>query len=298
MKKCTAFVLGGGGSHGSLQVGALRALIEAGYIPDLLVGTSIGAVNAVGLGLWGIDLNGVNALERAWDDVADAQMLDPRVSQLLLRLMVGRPSDRARKKLESYFNSMGIDRNMHFNMIPWGRVGLVSADLATGQTVIYGEDQNDSVLEGLLTSVAVPPWLTPYEKNGKKIMDGGALSTLPIEPAMRMGATEIIALDLDDDSMLPKENLSLSQYFEQYIYAASRRHVALETALAEARGVPVHSIDFRGLATKPMWDFSEHKAWIRAGYEKARLQIEQWALEEKSGGFPIAAPYLQEPARK
>jgi len=294
MNQCTTFVLGGGGSHGALQVGALRALIEAGYIPDLIVGTSIGAVNAVGLGLWGVDLNGIDALERAWDEVAGAQMLEPRVSRLTLRLMVGRPSNRARKKLETYFASMGIDHGMRFNMIPWGRIGLVSADLATGQPVIYGQNPTDLVLEGLLTSIAVPPWFAPIQKEGRMIMDGGALSTLPIEPALRLGATRIIALDLDDNSLLPKENLTLEQYLEQYIFAASRRHIWLETALAEAQGVPVHCINFRGLATKPIWDFSEHKAWIRAGYEKAGLQIEQWKREEKSGSLPIASPYPQE----
>ena len=53
MEKCLAFVLGGGGARGALQVGAFRALFEAGYQPDLLVGTSIGAVNAAGLAIVG-----------------------------------------------------------------------------------------------------------------------------------------------------------------------------------------------------------------------------------------------------
>ena len=63
MNKCLAFVLGGGGARGAMQVGALRALIEAGLKPDLLVGTSIGAVNATGLALWGVSLAGIEALE-------------------------------------------------------------------------------------------------------------------------------------------------------------------------------------------------------------------------------------------
>ncbi|HUI87687.1 MAG TPA: patatin-like phospholipase family protein, partial [Anaerolineales bacterium] len=66
MKKCLAFVLGGGGARGAMQVGALRALFEAGLKPDLLVGTSIGAINATGLALWGVDLAGVEALEHAY----------------------------------------------------------------------------------------------------------------------------------------------------------------------------------------------------------------------------------------
>lgn len=50
MEKCTTFVLSGGGSRGPLQVGAMRALLEAGIVPDLLVGTSIGAVNVARFG--------------------------------------------------------------------------------------------------------------------------------------------------------------------------------------------------------------------------------------------------------
>jgi NTE family protein len=61
MKKCLAFVLAGGGARGAMQVGALRALLEAGPKPDLLVGTSIGAVNAVGLALWGMDRIGTES---------------------------------------------------------------------------------------------------------------------------------------------------------------------------------------------------------------------------------------------
>src|SRR5512133_356989 len=76
MDKCTAFVFGGGGSRGALQVGAMRALLEAGLVPDLLVGTSIGAANATGLALWGVDLEGLATLERVWDQVANAELLD------------------------------------------------------------------------------------------------------------------------------------------------------------------------------------------------------------------------------
>jgi NTE family protein len=79
MKKCLAFVLGGGGARGAMQVGALRALFEAGMKPDLLVGTSIGAINATALALWGVDLAGIEALERAYQRMQDSKLLDPRL---------------------------------------------------------------------------------------------------------------------------------------------------------------------------------------------------------------------------
>jgi len=68
MDKCLAFVLSGGGGRGAMQVGALRALLEAGLRPNLLVGTSIGAVNAAGLALWGVDLFGIEVLEQAYNE--------------------------------------------------------------------------------------------------------------------------------------------------------------------------------------------------------------------------------------
>ena len=53
--------------------------------------------------------------------------------------------------------------------------------------------------------MALPPWVVPQEKDGRFLMDGGAVSNLPIEAALQQGATEIIALDLfnpreEDDS--------------------------------------------------------------------------------------------------
>lgn len=281
MDQCTAFVLGGGGSRGALQVGALRALLEAGIVPDLLVGTSIGAANAAALALWGVDLDGLSALERVWDQVAGTEMLDPRVSRLILRVMVGQPSDSARKKVENYFMSLGITPDLTFHMVHHAHLALISADLVAGQTMIYGQDQSDSVLEGLLASICVPPWFMPLEKDGRMIIDGGALSNLPIEPALRMGATEIIALDLDDPNLIPKENLTLPQYFQKALFAASRRHVQLETQIAEMQGVPVRRIDFQGLAKTPMWDFSDYRRLRQAGYEKAQKVLAEWNQEKQ-----------------
>ena len=59
MKKKLAFVLGGGAARGALQAGALRALLEAGYQPDLVTATSIGAANGAFLAVNGFSLEAV-----------------------------------------------------------------------------------------------------------------------------------------------------------------------------------------------------------------------------------------------
>lgn len=278
MKKCLAFVLGGGGARGAMQVGALRALIEAGFKPDLLVGTSIGAVNAVGLALWGTDLAGIEALERAYQGVAGAFLMDVRISRLVLRALSGRPNRRASRRVAEFFITEGITPDLRFDQITNVRLALIGADLDSGQPVIYGQDPGQSILDGLLASIALPPWFAPVEKDGHFIVDGGALSNLPIEPALTMGATKIIALDLNDPATISGIDHALNQYLGKLVFAISRRYVHLETALAEVQGVPVHCIELKSPSATPIWDFSNYKELIQTGYEIAGQMISTGAI--------------------
>ena len=250
-------------------------------------------LTAQGLALWGVDLEGIDALERAWKEISGAQILDPRVSSLILRAFLGRTSDRAKKKIEEYFISKGFSPDLRFNQIAGIRLALISADIETGQPVIYGQNPTDLILEGLLASVALPPWFAPIQKEGQVMIDGGALSSLPIEPAIQMGATEIIALDLNDSSSIPREDLTFFQYFEKYIFAVNRRQTSLEMALAEAQGIPVRYINFRGFAAVPTWDFSNNEVLVRAGYERTRLKIDEWSRETRPE-FVFPVPNVEE----
>ena len=85
-------ILSGGGARGAFQVGALRALHEAGLRPDLLVGCSIGAVNAAAIALWGYDETGLYGLELAYQKVAASDILDLNMSRLAMQAISGRLS--------------------------------------------------------------------------------------------------------------------------------------------------------------------------------------------------------------
>jgi len=148
--------------------------------------------------------------------------------------------------------------------------------------VIYGQDPEQSILEGLLASVALPPWFAPVEQDGQLIVDGGAVSNLPIEPALRMGATEIIALDVDDPGAAAEHPQGLNQLVAKLIFTVSQRYIQLETALAEARGVPVHRIELRSPETTQLWDFQNYRQLIQVGYETAAREIPGWAVAGQS----------------
>jgi NTE family protein len=272
MSECLAFVLGGGGARGAMQVGALRALIEAGYVPDLLVGTSIGAVNATGLALWGADLQGIERLEYTFEEASNENIMDPRIALLLVRALSGHRHRRTSRRVREYFISKGIRPDLRFCEMRGVRLALVSANLDSGQPVIYGFDPGQSVLEGLLASIAVPPWFEPIEKDGGLIVDGGVLSNLPIEPALRMGATEIIALDLNDFGSASGVAGKVNQRLEKFIFAIIERQRCLETEIAEQQGVPVHHIRLTSSPPVPVWDFSSFRELVQVGYEIASVQ--------------------------
>jgi NTE family protein len=276
MKKCLAFVLSGGGARGALQVGALRALIEAGWQPDLLVGTSVGAMNAACLALHGVSPAGLVVVEQAWQYAAQNCLLTPNQSWLTLRAMFNRPDNHAITVLRAFFLAFGATPSLRFGDIPGIRLALVAADLNTGRPVIFGTDPNHRVLDGLLASTALPPWVMPLENDGKYLVDGGALSNLPVEPALGLGATEIVALDLADPAYNPGTSHLFSRFFDKLAYAVGQRQSEIEIALARSRGVPVHHIRLSTETATPIWDFSGYRELIARGYEIAQQELSSW----------------------
>jgi NTE family protein len=256
-----------------LQVGAFRALFEAGYQPDLLVGTSIGAANAACLALWGVNMDGVAALEGAYQNMAENRLMDTP-GRIVWHTLSGRPFYTS-KRAREFLIAAGITPDFRFDQIQNVRLGLVGAEMGSGQPVIYGIDPGQSVLEGVLTSCAVPPWFAPIEDDEQLIVDGGALSLLPIEPALAMGATEIIALDLSGSPTPSRRIRKLSQ-LEKSIAAFTQREIYLETALAEAKGVPLHYMRLLSNPPIQMWDFSAYRDLIKTGYETASRHISDW----------------------
>ena len=279
MKKQLAFVLGGGGARGALQVGALRALLEAGYQADMLVGTSAGAINATFMAMHGMSLQSITGLTQAWHDAAEAELLPQNYLWLTVRALFRRPDVHTIHRLRDFFVSHGINPDLSFSQIQGIRLILVASDLNASQPALLGLDPGQSVLEGLLASTALPPWVAPIEKDGRLLMDGGAVSNLPIEPAMLAGATEIIALDLFDPGSLSHEASGFGPFLARLLNTVEHRQTMTELALAAARGVPVHYLHLRGPASVPLWDFSQADELIEIGYNLARAEIPRWQAQ-------------------
>jgi NTE family protein len=207
----------------------------------------------------------------------DGHLMDQRPDQLAFHALSGRPNYHASQRIADLAVSMGITPDIRFDQAPHARLAMIGTDLETGKTVIYGRDRSQSILDGLLASTAIPPWFAPVEKDDQFIIDGGILSNLPIEPALTLGATEIVALDLmNDPASLPKNVLEATRQLEKLIFAVLQRQACVETALAKAQGVPVHYMQLKSSPPVPIWDFSKHRELIETGYKIASRKILDW----------------------
>lgn len=281
-KKKLAFVLGGGGSRGALQVGALKALVEAGYRPDMVTGTSIGAANAAFLAVNGYNREGIKKLEKIWRQTVDKDLMPANMWWQTMQILFRKPNNQAVGKIREFAIENGITPELRFADLKSPYLYPVAADLNSGQPVVFGVNSQDSVLDGILASMSLPPWMIPIEKDGQYLMDGGAVSNLPIEAALEQGATEIIALDLLDPE---EEDDSVEPGIKPFLWKLNRtvevRQLELEKKLAEARGVKVRHILLRSEPWVPMWDFRKSVELMDHGYYLTRQAMDTWHANQK-----------------
>lgn len=280
-KRVLALVLGGGGARGALQVGALRALLEAGIRPDIMVGTSAGALNAGAIAVYGLNLEGVERLEHAWRVAAEVDLLPSQSWWALMRSLLRRTQRARQEQLRELLIAQGLEPHLRFGDIRDVRVGMVAADMNTYEMVVYGARPEDSVLEGVLASTALVPWLPPLEVDGRYLIDGGAVSNVPIQVAMDWGATEIIALDLSDDRVLQQNTQGITVFMTRLLYMVSYRQTALELALAEARGLPVQYVHLQASEPLAIWDFSRTEALFAEGYAAMKRALAEGEAEHR-----------------
>jgi len=267
------FVLGGGGSRGALQVGALQALLEADIQPDLLVGTSVGAINAAFIAMRGFSTRTLEELRAVWKVASKADLLPSNYLWLTVRTLFNRTREYPYYRLREFYVAQGVSPELKFKHLSGPELIIVAADMNRQDSYLYGDDPEHSVLEGLLASTALPPWSRPLNLEGRYLMDGGVVSNLPIEPALSRGAKQIIALDLADPRTPMVDNNTVGVFINKLMATVIQRQTNLELALAEARGIQVERILLQSKKPVPIYDFQHTQDLIRQGYEITRKSI-------------------------
>ena len=278
MNKKLAFALSGGGSRGALQVGAMYALLEYGLQPDFLIGASVGAVNASFLALNGFSKASLDRLTAAWTKAGASDLLPANYIWLTVRAMFNRSSSDPSRRLRDFFINYGLTPELSFSDIEHPNLVIVSADLNTGKPILHGTMPDDKILDALLLSTALPPWFMPVRKQDRYLMDGAVVSNLPVEPALKFGATEIVALDLIDPREMPDVGDGVRGFLDRLVFSVETRQKDLEMELAEAHGIPLLYLGLKAESLIPIWDFHHNDELISKGYDIARRVIEDQRL--------------------
>jgi NTE family protein len=294
----TAFVLSGGGARGALQVGALRALLEAGERPDVVIGTSIGAWNGAWLARTPT-LEGIEALAAAWrslhptgvllgtDPPANAPTQAVRSMRLLAvarRLTSGYPSVYPNTGLQNLVNTYLKDVQFEDMAVP---LRIIATDLTRGQRMVF---ESGPVGPAVLASSAIPAVFPPVRIGDAVYVDGGALDNASLETALALGARRIFVLDVGYDESSAGAVLwsaeqpvrsgraptaaahAVAAVLERTVQVVSRYQLmrALERV---PRGIEVHVIQPSTGEGGGALDFAKAPAWIERGYAEARKHL-------------------------
>ncbi len=192
----TAFVLSGGASLGAVHVGMLLALADQGERPDLIVGTSVGAVN----GGWIAsrpDPAGIRGLADLWISLSRKVIFPTRPIAGAMGVL-GRRSH--------LVPSIGLRRvladNLEFARLQDAPIPLhvVATDVISGGDVLLS---SGNAVDAIAASAAIPGVFPPVRINGRALMDGGVVNNTPVSHAVALGADRVWVLPTGYSCALP-----------------------------------------------------------------------------------------------
>jgi NTE family protein len=164
-----------------------RALMEAGHHPDLLLGTSAGALNAAHLAA-DPTLEGVAALARLWTSVRRPDVFPVHPGRVVAGLLGTRDSMISASALTRWLRSTTVLRRLEDGALP---LTVVATDLETGEEV--GLESGPAV-PALVASSAMPGIFPPVRIGDRWLIDGSVASDTPVRAAVKAGADQVWVL--------------------------------------------------------------------------------------------------------
>ncbi len=184
----TALVLSGGGSLGAVQVGFIRRAMELGIEFDIIVGTSVGALNAAYVAFHAPRDH--DCLERIWSGLARTRLFS-RNPLTIARSLV-------RSRLSAYDN--GLIRHLLAEHLASDRfedaraeLYVTATDVCAGTRAVFHEG---SITTAILASTAIPGVFPPVRLGDRLFVDGGVTSGGDIDVAIEAGARSVVYVDL------------------------------------------------------------------------------------------------------
>jgi NTE family protein len=290
-----AFVFSGGGSRGAMEAGGIKALYEEGIRPDMVVGSSAGAMNATFLAIDPSE-GAAERLCKIWQDVRNRDVVPGGLFSKVWRVIRRKPSIFAQEPLEAFIRGHIPEGVTTFGDLPPSvQLYVTAANLQTSTLYLFGEDPNALLVDAALASSAFPGGFPPVQHGRWQYTDGGVIANVPIRVAIEKGARTIYALDVAYTGGVygpAKDIISILLRV-----ASIMLHQDLQQELAYASqhpGVTVHHIIIRGVPQASDFDFDHGPEMVEEGYKDVKRYLER--LEAGVVDFAPGAMEAEEPA--
>jgi NTE family protein len=265
----TAFVLSGGGNQGVSQVGMLRALLERGIVPDVVVGTSAGALNGAAVA-YAPNLTGVAQLAAVWEQL--------RAEHVFPGGRIHRAWNVVRRGTHLFGNE-GLAALIHHSTparsfsdleIP---LRVIATDLDTGEEVVLCRGP---LKPALLASAALPGVFPIVEHGGRRLVDGGVVNNVPLWHALCGPVDRVFVMNVTAAAGDQVVRSPLDVVMTSFMHARNLRY-ELERRQAVEH---VEIVDLpRPLDTRDLFDFTGARELIDAAYELAVARLDEHEAE-------------------
>lgn len=276
-----ALVLSGAGNYGPLQAGAVMALLQEGLQPDLIVGTSAGAMNAIYLASDPTP-EGAFALGSIWGRIRPEMVGKGGIFTGLRRLLARQDSLYPIQPVAAFFME-----NLPAGLRTFGELAhlhgvhayTVAVQIESGQVTVMGDHPEDQLLDGAMSSIALPPYFSPWRVGGLRYIDGGVLTKLPLLAAAERGAAQVVGVNIEHamgSSSSANDLFGISSYALSLI---SDRQAHMEIAWAEASGAQVRVLHLTAPEEVRFWDFTQAERLFELGYHAAQRELDEEPLK-------------------
>lgn len=222
-----AVVLGGGAALGAVEAGAIETFRRRGLVPDLLVGTSVGAINAA---FWAFDAGPPNShgLWRLWSLADRSTMLPDHPIAMLGRLARARSALTGQGGVARIVRAAGLeDAAIEESRIP---LAVAATDADTGERLLL---RRGPLLPALLASAAIPVLYPAVRIDGRRLMDGGVVANCDVDAAVESGMTDVLVVDAMGEA--PEAGESLWDVGDRVLRVMLRRQTDLAVRALRGR---------------------------------------------------------------
>jgi NTE family protein len=273
-----ALVLSGAANFGVMQAGALEVLFRAGLKPNIVVGTSAGALNAIYIAS-NPTPEGARQLGNVWGELRPVHVGRGGIFTGLRRLLARRDSLFMSEPLVAFLQEHipgSVETFGQLAAMCGVRAYAMAMCIKDEHLVAFGDREDDRLIDGAMASTAIPPFFPPWQVNGHRYVDGGVAAKLPVLAAIERGATQVIAVDIEDTMKMSAAPDDLFHISGCALSIMADHQARLELALARYSGVPVRVFTIHAPDDVGFWDFSQASYLYQMGKE-----ITQKVLKEE-----------------